>query len=677
MTIPISLRWRFLGVLVLVCVPVLVLVLGSVLAMNADKALVSSLYSRALLPAVNLGALSDGYIKAGILVAGQVRAGDLSWPEGEAAVLRLRAGLKPAWADYVFQVGGAAGQPLIPEVEARMADADAALDELADILADRDAAGLATYSTDLMYHALNPLLSLIEQLEERQELAGTNRYAAARDSIQIRETILLIVLFLVAFVVIGVALFVRRRVIAPVLDIDAALTMRDRSLLDPMEALARALIRLPDHAWRVEALVLERAEAWGGAPRGEARSGIGAATEPDVPRSWAKEEADSRVVAESVQDEYPHRLAPEPVVEVGEREPADAHAYELEPEPMFPLPLEPSPSLVSPVVPEMMPVEPPADHAQEVVGLEAEADGSGIGLQEEQEGKAENENHDHDHDHDQASEEDLPAEAVWCPPTDEAARKADAMVLVAEGYPSDQLYIRFLLTRLGCACRVVGDGVEALAQLERSGYGLLLTGGEMPSLDGFGLAAAIRAAEAGGRVRLPIVALLPEAWAEAEARCRDAGMDGVLNKPIEREALERVLESLLPQALALRQPPEAAAEPEEIEIDPETLDLEQFKESFGSFDPDACAFLVSVVDGVPALLDDIHHAFDRNDRSVEARTVHALIVAAASIGAVRLGRLAIDIQGCLDAEDGHKARLMATLLRPTYEELAKAAVVFR
>ena len=665
MTIPISLRWRFLGVLVLICVPLLVLVLGSVLAMNADKALVRSLYSRALLPAVNLGALSDGYIKAGILVAGQVRAGDLSWPEGEAAVLRLRAGLKPAWADYVSQVGGAPAQPLISEVETRMADADAALDELADILADRDAAGLAAYSTDLMYHALNPLLSLIEQLEEQQELASTNRYATARDSIQVRETILLIVLFIVAFVVIGVALFLRRRVIAPVLDIDAALTMRDRSVSDPIEALARALIRLPDHAWRVEALVLERAEAWGGTPRGEARSETGMAAEPDVPRLWAKEEVDSPMLAGSLDDRERHRLAPEPVIEAGEGGQADTHTDEPEPAPSLAL---------APVMPETVPdpIEPLADPLREVGPEEkAEADRAGDALQEE-----EIENQDQGQDQDQVAE-DLATETVWRPPTDEAARKANAMVLVAEGNPGDQLYVRFLLTRLGCASRVVGDGVEALAQLERSGYGLLLTGGEMPSLDGFGLAAAIRAAEAGGRVRLPIVALLPEVLAEAETQCRDAGMDGLLTKPVDREALERVLESLLPQALALRQPPEAATEPEEIEMDPETLDLEQFRESFGSFDSDACVFLVSVVDAVPALLDDIHHAFDRNDRAVELRTVHALVVAATSIGAVRLRRLASDIQGCLDAEDGHKARLMATLLRPTYEELAQAAAVFR
>jgi CheY-like chemotaxis protein len=54
----------------------------------------------------------------------------------------------------------------------------------------------------------------------------------------------------------------------------------------------------------------------------------------------------------------------------------------------------------------------------------------------------------------------------------------------------------------------------------------------MPELDGFEATRAIRALEANGAPRTPIVALSAGATVEEQQQCFDAGMDGFLAKPI-------------------------------------------------------------------------------------------------------------------------------------------------
>lgn len=53
----------------------------------------------------------------------------------------------------------------------------------------------------------------------------------------------------------------------------------------------------------------------------------------------------------------------------------------------------------------------------------------------------------------------------------------------------------------------------------------------MPVMDGYSLAASVRAEETKGS-RLPIIALTANALHGEELRCRDAGMDAYLTKPV-------------------------------------------------------------------------------------------------------------------------------------------------
>ena len=92
-------------------------------------------------------------------------------------------------------------------------------------------------------------------------------------------------------------------------------------------------------------------------------------------------------------------------------------------------------------------------------------------------------------------------------------------------------------------------GAAALAAWRTLRPALLLTDLHMPGMDGYALAAALRAAEAAeGRGRLPIVALTAQALHGEAERCRAAGMDDYLSKPVDREDLAATLARWLPVA---------------------------------------------------------------------------------------------------------------------------------
>jgi CheY-like chemotaxis protein len=91
---------------------------------------------------------------------------------------------------------------------------------------------------------------------------------------------------------------------------------------------------------------------------------------------------------------------------------------------------------------------------------------------------------------------------------------------------------------------VVADGLAAVAAWQSGKFDLIIMDCQMPQMDGYEAAREIRRLEAGKR-RIPIVALTAHAMTGDEAKCRAAGMDDYLSKPIDRAKLETCVERLL------------------------------------------------------------------------------------------------------------------------------------
>lgn len=120
-------------------------------------------------------------------------------------------------------------------------------------------------------------------------------------------------------------------------------------------------------------------------------------------------------------------------------------------------------------------------------------------------------------------------------------------ILAAEDTPANQKLLVAILTRRGHSIDVVSNGQEALQRLEVSDYDMILMDVQMPVMDGLQATTAIRALPSWKKSHTPIIALTAHVLRGDRERCRTAGMDAYLSKPVETDELIRRIELLAVQ----------------------------------------------------------------------------------------------------------------------------------
>lgn len=119
-------------------------------------------------------------------------------------------------------------------------------------------------------------------------------------------------------------------------------------------------------------------------------------------------------------------------------------------------------------------------------------------------------------------------------------------VLLAEDNPVNQKVAVRHLQRLGLTVQVVTTGQAAVAAATQAAFDLVLMDCQMPEMDGFEAAAAIRAWEHRHHApHLPIIAMTAFAMRGDRERCFAAGMDDYLSKPFKRDTLQAMLDRWL------------------------------------------------------------------------------------------------------------------------------------
>ena len=223
-------------------------------------------------------------------------------------------------------------------------------------------------------------------------------------------------------------------------------------------------------------------------------------------------------------------------------------------------------------------------------------------------------------------------------------------ILVAEDTPFNQKFILRLLDRWGHQAVIVENGQKALEAFNKDEFDIVLMDVQMPEMDGFEAASAIRESEKQTGGHIPIIAMTAHAMKGDRERCIEAGMDEYIPKPISSDMLLKAIQTLVPEAtqestvfetvedtpvssdkeeLKTIQTPVSEATQEStvfetVDDTPLSFDKEELLYAFDhdwSFFKEAVEMFVS---DYPLMVDDLRESLKTKDATTLRQTAHAI-----------------------------------------------------
>ena len=114
-------------------------------------------------------------------------------------------------------------------------------------------------------------------------------------------------------------------------------------------------------------------------------------------------------------------------------------------------------------------------------------------------------------------------------------------VLLVEDMEMNQILASTILNEMGCEVEVADNGQIAIEKVQKSNYDVILMDIQMPVMNGYEAATAIRALPDERYKKVPIIAMTANAFDEDRQRAIESGMNGHLGKPIEIDKLRETL----------------------------------------------------------------------------------------------------------------------------------------
>jgi CheY-like chemotaxis protein len=118
---------------------------------------------------------------------------------------------------------------------------------------------------------------------------------------------------------------------------------------------------------------------------------------------------------------------------------------------------------------------------------------------------------------------------------------AGRYILVVDDVEINRDIIIALLEDTGAVLEGTSDGKEAVEMSSKKQYDMVLMDLHMPGMDGFEATRLIRTSELPGRDSLPIIAVTADTGSDVLFRCRRAGMNALISKPVDGEILIRTI----------------------------------------------------------------------------------------------------------------------------------------
>ncbi len=248
-------------------------------------------------------------------------------------------------------------------------------------------------------------------------------------------------------------------------------------------------------------------------------------------------------------------------------------------------------------------------------------------------------------------------------------------LLLVEDNQANQEVARIMLGRMGHEVTVANHGEEGLACLAKARFDVVLMDCQMPVMDGFQATRLLRAGGVpGADARVPVVALTAYAMPGDRERCRDAGMDDYLTKPLRAREVTDLLQRFgAAHAGEPEAPDPAAAESAEPVLDNDVVsELLELHTDGGEtvFVFIARQFLNEWSDE----LADLEQRAAAGDWSEFVMRVHRFGGGAALFGGMAVRRLSLELEKLAKQGETTAAQAGLPKLRSACEKLAAAVM---
>lgn len=195
--------------------------------------------------------------------------------------------------------------------------------------------------------------------------------------------------------------------------------------------------------------------------------------------------------------------------------------------------------------------------------------------------------------------------------------RSGSKALVVEDYEINQIVVCENLHHFGLETKVANNGLEAVEMMAQETFDIVFMDLQMPVMDGFEATRRIREFD----TTTPIVALSAAVMENDKEKTAEAGMNEHLSKPLDIDALERVLQKYLPQHNSEPTSQEKDLK-EEVELEIEGVDLQELYKRFDNKKEQAHKILLGYVRSASTLVAQLK-THEVNSEEFE-QLIHAL-----------------------------------------------------
>lgn len=243
-------------------------------------------------------------------------------------------------------------------------------------------------------------------------------------------------------------------------------------------------------------------------------------------------------------------------------------------------------------------------------------------------------------------------------------RQSGARILLAEDNVTNQQVAVGILKKLGLRVDAVANGNEAIKALTDLPYDLVLMDCQMPEMDGFEAARAIRSGQAGvPNAAIPIIAMTARVMQGDRQQCLNVGMDDYIAKPITSRALIQALNWWLVRSKPRgsradgNEPATRPAARDQTSLQPRPqvcsrtaaggpliFDKETLLERLMGDEQLARTILSGFLQDMPGQISTLRQLLDRREAESAAGQAHKIKGAAANVGGAALSETALQLE---------------------------------